>query len=47
MALGEKFWNKKEGYPSVVSQNEITGIFKIIDILLKYSSILTLRFQAP
>ena len=32
MELGEAFLNNKVGYCSVVSQNEITWIFNILDI---------------
>ena len=31
-ALGETFLNNKVGYRSVISQNEITWFFKILDI---------------
>ena len=38
MALFKTFLNNKEGYYSVVSQNEITWVFKILDIFQTASS---------
>ena len=38
VALGEKFLNNKVQYRSVVSQNEISQVFKILDIFMTPTS---------